>query len=51
MKYTFQRIDVHFVTIEADSLAEAQEEVTGMSVLDDRVEVEAGDWAPLNEDE
>jgi hypothetical protein len=50
MEYNFKRIDVHYVTIEADSLEEAQAIADGTSCMDSGVNNEQGEWEPIAEE-
>jgi hypothetical protein len=50
-KYLFQRVDIHYVEVEADSEEQAEEEVRQMSCMDARVENHQGSWEIERADE
>jgi len=42
--YRFERVDIHYIEVEAESEEQAKEEVLNMSCMDDRVETYQGYW-------
>jgi hypothetical protein len=49
--YRFERVDIHYIEIEADSIEEAEAEVRDLSCMDDRVETTQGWWQVLSTNE